>query len=180
MSETVLSILLFIHLSCIAVWIGAQVLTAAAVVPSIRRVEEGAVRIAALETFTQRFNIVAWSSMAGIVITGGLMISERLDQAKAIFGDSIFDSRWGWIFVIKMTLWLLMIGAVGLHAFVVGPKQLDLNREALNHDESWAETNLKPFQRRSILLSVVGLILSLLVLGSGAFLGNHHFSFQFS
>jgi putative copper export protein len=178
MSETVLSILLFIHLSFVAVWVGSQVLTAAAVIPSVRRIEEGAVRIATIEAFTRRFNHVAWGAMGVILISGGIMVSERIDQVKAITGDSILDSRWGWIFVIKMTLWVLTIAAVGFHAFVVGPKQLDLNREALNHDENWSETHLKPFQRQSIVLSVIGLLLSLLVLGSGAFLGNHIYSFQ--
>ncbi len=180
MSETVLSILLFLHLIFIAVWVGSQVLVAAAVVPSIRRVEQGEARIAALETFTSRFNAVAWVSMVVIVITGGIMIGERLDQVRAIFGESIFDSRWGIIFVIKMTLWALMVAAVGAHAFLVGPRQMELNRQALDHDDEWSARHLRPLQRRSILLSISGLVLSLLVLGSGAFLGNHGFSFQFA
>jgi uncharacterized membrane protein len=180
MSETVLSIVLFLHLSFITVWVGSQVLTAAAVVPSVRRLEQGEARLAVLETFTSRFNMVAWVSMTVIVITGGILVGERLDQVRDIFGDSIFDSRWGIIFVIKMTLWALMVVAVGVHAFLLGPRQLELNRQALDHDEAWAERHLRPLQTRSILLSVSGLLLSLLVLGSGAFLGNHDFSFQFA
>jgi uncharacterized membrane protein len=180
MSETALSVVLFLHLSFIAVWVGSQVLTAVAVVPSVRRLEQGEARLAVLETFTSRFNIVAWVSMTVIVITGGIMVGERLDQVRDIFGDSLFDSRWGIIFVIKMTLWALMVVAVGVHAFLVGPRQLDLNRQALDHDEAWAERHLRPLQTRSILLSISGLLLSLLVLGSGAFLGNHGFSFQFA
>lgn len=179
MSETALSILLFLHISFITIWVGSQVLVAAAVVPSLRRVEQGEARLAALETFTQRFNVVAWTSMAVIVVTGGLMVSDRLDEVDAIFGDSIFDSRWGVIFVIKMTLWLLMVGAVGLHAFVLGPRQLDLNRRAVAGDPA-AERDLPRLQRQSIAISVLGLLLSVLVLGSGAFLGNHGFSYQFA
>ena len=178
MSETALSILVFLHLIFIAVWVGSQVLVAAAVVPSLRRISGGEDRVAALEHFTRRFNHVAWGSMILIVITGGLMVSERIDQVEAIFGDSIFDARWGWIFVIKMTLWVLMLGAVAAHSFLVGPRQLELNRQALEQDESWAARHLRPLQRRSIMLSVGGLVLSLLVLGSGAFLANHLYSFQ--
>ena len=129
MSETALSILVFLHLIFIAVWVGSQVLVAAAVVPSLRRISGGEDRVAALEHFTRRFNHVAWGSMILIVITGGLMVSERIDQAK-VFGDSILDARWGWIFVIKMTLWVLMLGAVAAHSFLVGPRQLELNRQA--------------------------------------------------
>ena len=178
MSETALSILVFLHLIFIAVWVGSQVLVAAAVVPSLRRISSGEDRVAALEHFTRRFNHVAWGSMILIVITGGLMVSERIDQVRAIFGDSILDARWGWIFVIKMTLWVLMLGAVAAHSFLVGPRQLELNRQALGQNESWAAQHLRPLQRRSIMLSVGGLVLSLLVLGSGAFLANHLYSFQ--
>ena len=180
MSETVLSIIIFLHVTVIAVWVGSQVVVTAAVIPSLRRLEEGEARLVVLETFTSRFNVVAWVSMIVIVITGGIMVGERLDQVRDIFGDSIFDSRWGIIFVVKMTLWALMVAAVGAHAFLVGPRQLDLNRQALDHDEEWAQRHLRPLQRRSILLSISGLLLSLLVLGAGAFLGNHGFSFQFA
>lgn len=177
MSETTISALLFIHLGFIAVWVGSQVLVAVAVIPSLRRIEAGETRIAVLETFTRRFNLVAWISMLVIVLTGGIIVGNRIDQVDAIFGGSIFDARWGWIFVIKMSLWAVMIALVALHAFVVGPRQLDLNREALQRDEEWAAATLRPLQRRSILLSAGGLLLSLLVLGAGAFLSNHDFSF---
>lgn len=177
MSETALSILVFLHLIFIAVWVGSQILVAAAVMPSLRRITGGEDRLAALEYFTRRFNHVAWGSMILIVITGGLMVSERIDQVKGADG-SIFDTRWGWIFVIKMTLWVLMLGAVAAHSFLVGPRQLELNRQALEQDDSWAAQHLRPLQRRSIMLSVGGLVLSLLVLGSGAFLANHLYSFQ--
>jgi hypothetical protein len=71
-----------------------------------------------------------------------------------------------------------MLGAVAAHSFLVGPRQLELNRQALEQDESWAAQHVRPLQRRSIMLSVGGLVLSLLVLGSGAFLANHLYSFQ--
>ena len=108
------------------------------------------------------------------------MVGERIDQVRDIFGESLFSSRWGIIFVIKMAFWTLMVIAVGVHAFLIGPRQLDLNRQALDQDEAWVERHLRPLQTRSILLSVSGLLLSLLVLGCGTFLGNHAFSFQFA
>lgn len=183
MSETSISIILFIHVAFVAVWVGSQVLVAVAVVPSLRRVQDGRQRLEALRVFTRRFNHVAWGAMAVIVISGGLMASERIDDVKAIGGDSIFDLRWGWIFAIKMSMFAVMVALVALHSFVVGPKQLELNQQAVERAEkagaaAGAETAARTLQRKSIRISVAGLVLSLLVLGAGAFLGNGLFSFQ--
>lgn len=157
---------------------GSQFLTAIVVVPTMRRIQDGNVRVEAVAEFSRRFNHVAWGSMLVILITGGIMVAERLDQLDAIY-DSTFDSRWGIIFVIKMTLWAAMIGVVALHSFVLGPRQLDLNREALRQEDGGLAPSerLRSVQRRSVMASAVGLVLSLLVLGSGAFLANHGFSF---
>ena len=177
MSETVISILIYLHVTGIAIWIGSQVLVGSAVMPSLRRVQDGAIRLEALTVFTRRFGFVAWSAMIVIVLSGGIMTGERIDDVKAIFGDSIFDARWGWIFVIKMTLWAVMVGLVGLHSFILGPRQMDLNRQALASSDAGEMAAVRALQRRSILISVAGLILSLLVLGCGAFLANHGFSY---
>ncbi len=144
----------------------------------MRRIQDGNVRVEAVAEFSRRFNHVAWGSMLVILITGGIMVTERLDKLDAIY-DSTFDSRWGIIFAIKMTLWAAMIGIVALHSFVLGPRQLDLNREALQQEDGGLAPSdrLRSVQRRSIMASAMGLVLSLLVLGSGAFLGNHAFSF---
>ena len=177
MSETAVSILLMIHLAFITVWLGSQVLVAAAVVPTIRRIQDGRARLDALEVFTRRFNLIAWFSMLVIVLTGGVMVSDRIDLIEAsVAGDSIFDARWGWIFVIKMTLWAVMVGVVGLHSFILGPRQLDLNREALETETEASRERLRRLQRRSIATSAAGFLLAILVLSAGAFLSNHNFS----
>ena len=173
-----LSVIVFIHLIFITTWVGSQILTAVAVVPTMRRIEDGNIRVEAVAAFSRRFNHVAWGSMLIILITGGMLVTERFDQLDAIY-DSTFDSRWGIIFAIKMTLWAAMIGIVALHSFVLGPRQLDLNREALQQEDGGSEPSarLRSVQRRSVMASALGLVLSLLVLGSGAFLANHNFSF---
>ena len=177
MSETTISILLMIHLTFITVWIGSQILVGAAVVPTIRRIQDGRTRLDALEVFTRRFNLIAWFSMLVITLTGGMMVSDRIGLIEAsVGGGSIFDARWGWIFVIKMTLWTLMVGVVGLHSFILGPRQMDLNRAALENETDASRARIRRLQRRSIATSAAGLLLAILVLGAGAFLSNHNFS----
>ena len=177
MSETTLSILVFLHLIFIAIWVGGQVIIAAVTIPSARRIEDPSTRLQVIEGATRRFGFVAGLSMVAIVLTGGLMVGERIDHVAP--GDlSIFDRRWGWIFVIKMAVWAMMVVVVGLHTFFTGPRQLELNREAIVAGEAEPNPDLRRYQLRSILLSITGLLLSLVVLGAGAFLANHNFSFQ--
>ena len=178
MSETALSITLFIHITFIAIWVGSQVLTAAAVVPSVQRIEEGAVRLDTLETFARKFNHIAWGAVLIIIITGGIMVDTRIDDVKAIAdSDSIFDLRWGLIFAIKMSIFIVMLAVVALHSFVFGPRLLELNRQALRDDSAATQTSLRALRRKSIALSGAGLGLSIIVLGAGAFLANHGYSF---
>ena len=174
MSETVLSILIWLHVIGVAVWLGGQVLTAAAVIPTLRAAGDREFWLSALESFTRRFGRIGIAAMVIIVITGGAMIDPRLDQAEN-FGASISDARWGIIFVTKMALWAAMIAVIGLHQFVFGPRQLELAREAVAAGEG-DSPQLRRVRRLTILLSVVGLLLTLLVAGAGAFLGNHNFS----
>jgi uncharacterized membrane protein len=178
MSETIITIILFFHVSFAAVWIGGQVLTAQAVIPSIRKIDEDLVRLATIERFTRKFNHIAWGSVVVIIITGGILMGTRIDDANAIAGGgSIYDLRWGFIFAAKMSIFLLMLGVVGLHTFVLGPRLIDLNRRALNDHTAANSSAIISIRRKSIATSGIGLLLSLLVLCAGVFLANHNYSF---
>ncbi len=173
MSETVISILVTLHVIGVAIWLGGQIVTAACVVPALRAVGDRTLWLNALEGFTKRFGRVGIAAMVVIVVTGGAMVDPRLDQAEN-FGPEIYDARWGYIFVIKMALWAVMIVLIGLHQFVFGPRQLELARQSVAADEDTPE--LQRVRRLTIMLSIAGLLLTLLVAGAGAFLGNHNFS----
>ncbi len=173
MSETVISILVWLHVIGVAIWLGGQIITAACVVPALRSVGDRTVWLDVLEGFTKRFGRVGIVAMVIIVITGGAMVAPRLDQAEN-FGPDIYDARWGYIFVIKMALWAVMIALIGLHQFVFGPRQLELARESAAAEQDTPA--LKRVRRLTIILSISGLLVTLLVAGAGAFLGNHNFS----
>ena len=173
MSETVISILVWLHVIGVAVWLGGQIVTAACVIPALRSVGDRTIWLDALEGFTRRFGRVGIVVMVIIVITGGAMVDPRLDQAEN-FGPDIYDARWGYIFVIKMALWAVMIALIGLHQFVFGPRQLELARASAGAEEDSPE--LKRVRRLTIMLSISGLLVTLLVAGAGAFLGNHNYS----
>lgn len=175
MSETALSILIWLHVIAVAVWLGGQIVTAAAVIPALRSIGERAHWIDALEAFTRRFGRIGIAAMIVIVVTGGAMVDPRLDQA-AEFGDAVSDARWGVVFVIKMSLWLAMIAVIGAHQFIFGPRQLALARAAIASHDAGDEAALVRMRRLTVALSMAGLLLTLAVAGAGAFLGNHGFS----
>ena len=173
MSETIISILVWLHVVGVAVWLGGQIITAACVVPALRAVGNRTLWLDVLEGFTKRFGRVGIVVMVIIVVSGGAMVDPRLDQAEN-FGPDIYDARWGYIFVIKMALWAVMIALIGLHQFVFGPRQLELARKTAEVDGDTPE--LQRVRRITIALSISGLLMTLLVAGAGAFLGNHNFS----
>ena len=175
MSETVLSILIWLHVIAVAVWLGGQIVTAACVVPALRAVGDRNLWLDALEGFTKRFGRVGIAAMIIIVITGGAMIDPRLDQVEN-FGEDLYAARWGYIFVIKMALWAAMIAVIGLHQFVFGPRQLELARQTAATTVAEDTPELRRVRTITIALSIGGLLLTLLVAGAGAFLGNHNFS----
>ena len=173
LSETVISILVWLHVIGVAIWLGGQIVTAACVIPALRSVGNRTVWLDVLEGFTKRFGRIGIATMVVIVITGGLMIDPRLEQVENFTGD-LYGARWGYIFVIKMALWAAMIGVIGLHQFVFGPRQLELSRATAEAEEDTPE--LARVRRLTIVLSIVGLLLTLLVAGAGAFMGNHNFA----
>ena len=175
MSEEVRSLLVWLHLIFVAIWIGAQVLTGFAVVPSVRRIRDDADRVETLRIFTRKFNIVAWGSLLLIVISGGAMTGDRIEDVKDIFGG-FYDSRWGVIFSIKMTLVVIMAALVALHAFVLGPRLMEINRRAVERVAA-GEEQIRGLRVKSGIVAGLGLLTSLLVLGCGAFLANTAFSF---
>ena len=71
------TIRLFLHILAAAVWVGGQV-TMAGLVPSLRRVDDGAPRLAA-RAFAAR---VAWPALFVVVITGTWNVFE-VDMASA-------------------------------------------------------------------------------------------------
>ena len=175
MSEEVRSVLLWVHLIFIAVWVGSQVITGMAVVPSVRKIQDPSDRVAVLRDFVRRFSYIAWGSLIVIVITGGAMTGDRIDTIKDSV-DSIYDLRWGWIFSIKMALVLVMAALVAVHSFVLGPRLMDLNQRAVDQVAD-GDPHIRSLQIRSGIVAGLGLLTSLLVLGCGAFLANVSFSF---
>ena len=182
------AILTGLHLIFATIWVGPQLLVAAAVVPALRTIDDDRTRIATLRRFTRRFNLVAWPAMAGLIITGLILESDRREEVQAIaapFGGEIFDVRWGYIFSAKMALVVVAVVAVALHSFVTGPRILALLEAAAERSEADAERSeadaegpAQRLRRWSLILAVLGLLASLLVVIAAGFLQEDGFALR--
>ena len=172
------AILTGLHVLFATVWVGPQLLVAVAVVPALRAIDDDRARVATLRRFTRRFNLVAWPAMAGLIITGLILESDRREEVEAIAGGEIFDVRWGYIFSAKIAIVIVAVIAVALHSFVTGPRVLALLEAAAERSEAGAEGRAQRLRRWSVLLAVVGLLASLLVVIAAGFLQEEGFALR--
>ena len=168
------AILTGFHILFATIWVGPQVLVAAAVIPALHGISDDRTRIDVLDRFTRRFNLVAWPAMLGLLITGGILVADRIDEvrdiARAVGGDNIYDVRWGYIFGAKMALVALAVLMVALHSFLIGPTLVRLQRAAAERSEADGSDRARALRRWSVLLAVGGLIASIFIIIAAGFL----------
>ena len=165
---------LWAHVLGIALFVGPQFFIAFAVVPATRGMDDLTARAKAMRTITERFLYVGGAGLVLILIAGTYLISTWRDYYDA--GDEIgfLDVRYGELFVAKMVMLLVMLGAVGAHTFVVGPKQLDLmDAQAAGED---VDDQLRSTRMRSMALSITGLVLTLAIMAIGTSMSTSQYS----
>ena len=112
-----------------------------------------------------------------ILIGGSYLISTWRDYHDV--GDEIafFDLPYGVFFVIKMVILMVMLVLVGLHMFVVGPSQVDAMEERAR-GEDVPEVRMRRIRITSMVLSITGLLLTLVIMGFGVSLSAIEYSLQ--
>ncbi|WP_322795457.1 hypothetical protein [Tepidiforma sp.] len=166
----------WLHILGIALWVGPQVMLAVAWPAASRQVTDLPQRVAAMRVMTRRFGYLGGAGLALIVIAGTYLISTWREY-YAIPEDADFLSlRFGFWFVVKMTLFLLMLAVVGLHIAWAGPRQLRAY-EAKARGEGDDE-ELRAARRLSLALSISGLALSLAIMVMGTMIGTSGWSLQ--
>ncbi len=168
---------IWVHVLGIALWVGPQFFLAFAWVPASRQINDLPTRIAAMRTVTRRFAYIGGAGLVMIVAAGTYLIFDWRDY-YGIPEEAEFTSlRFGLVFIIKMTLFLVMLAAVALHMFVLGPRQLEKLEDrarGLNVDEA----ELRSIRMQSMLLSITGLVLTLIIMVMGSMIGTASWSLQ--
>ena len=150
----------WLHVLAATIWVGPQVFLFVAAIPAIRTVEDAQARARAMRIVTSRFGWLGWGAMAVLVITG---IGNLFEIAPVDPGD-IWDLNYGAIFIAKMALTGAVIALTALHSFVIGPRMITLQESAAD------EAQVAAMRRVSIIVSGVGLVLSLGILFCAALL----------
>ena len=167
----------WLHVLGIALFVGPQFFLAFAWVPASRAIEDLPTRVAAMRTITTRFAYIGAAGLLLILIGGSYLIATWRDYHGV--GDEIafFDLRYGPVFVIKMVILMVMLVLVGLHMFVVGPSQVDAMEERAR-GEDVPEVRIRRIRITSMVLSITGLLLTLVIMGFGVSLGAIEYSLQ--
>lgn len=179
MENTLHVIAIWMHILGIALFVGPQFLLAFAWLPASRNIADLPTRVAAMRTMTTRFAWLGGVGLALILIAGIYLIGSFRSYyslpGRAELGFN--ELRYGVIFSIKMVILLLMLAITALHTFVVGPKLLR-RMEAKAAGEAVPEAELAGIRRQSMLLSMSGLTLTLVLMVLGAMMNTAQYSLQ--
>lgn len=175
MENTLHIVFVWVHILGIALFVGPQFFLAVAWVPVARGIADQRVRADLTRKLTRRFGWLGGAGLVMIVVAGGYLIGNWRDY-YAQPGDLGFtELRYGVLFIIKMGLFVAMLGVVGLHTFVVGPRLADAI------DAEVAGTAGPDATRKarvaSMVFSISGLALALAIMVLGVMMNTTKFSF---
>jgi uncharacterized membrane protein len=99
-----------------AVWVGGTVFLVAVAVPYARSLGDEQ-RTAVAAAIGRRFRPVAWTAMAGLVLSGLYML-----QKLGYLDGGLTSTADGRLMLAKLVLGALLIGLSAVHDFVLGPR----------------------------------------------------------
>ncbi len=163
---------MIIHVTAAAVFVGPQLLMFYAVTPATWLIEDEALKRQLLAVIARRFGALAAISLVTLLVTG-------LYQFYTVVPDDIqaemMDFRFGLIFVLKMTMFTVVLGLVLLHAMVFARRIRRLSAAVDAGDAAPEELQLA--RMHSLLLSGVLMLASIATLWLGVTLGHAEYSY---
>ncbi len=167
----------WMHILGIALYVGPQAFVAFAWVPASRTIEDLPTRVKAMKTITRRFGFIGGTGLVMIIIAGSYLIADWRSYYAIDESVGFTDLKFGQIFIIKMNLLLLMLVAVGLHMFWIGPKLQGLMEEKASGGLV-SEAEVSKTRKLSMVLSITGLLLVLVIMVLGAMMNATGYSLQ--
>lgn len=139
----------FVHLLAAVTWIGGMIFIAFVLEPTLRKfaLEQ---RMQLYDAVGRRFLYVGWGSLAVLIATGILNAVNRIPSWKFLF-----DSAYGNILLLKLSLVLAMLLISTYHSFILGPAVVSIDKK----DEKYLSLS-----KRQAFLSGLNLIVGVLIL----------------
>ena len=168
---------IWMHILGVALLVGPQFFMALAWIPASREITDLPVRIKAMRTITRRFGYIGGAGIVLLVLAGSYLIADWRDYYGVPDDAAFTDLRFGVVFIIKMSLFTVMLVALAVHMFWLGPRQLEA-LEAQANGERISEAEVRSARIQSMLTSVLGLVLALAIMVMGAMLNTANWSLQ--
>lgn len=168
---------IWMHILGVALFVGPQFFLALAWVPASRKISNLPERVQAMRIVTRRFGYIGGAGIVLLVVAGTFLIADWRDYYGVPDETEFTALRFGVVFIVKMTLFIVMLAAVGLHMFYLGPKQLEA-LEAQANGERITEAEVRSTKIQSMAVSITGLVLALVIMVMGVMLNSVSWSLQ--
>ncbi len=168
---------IWLHVLGVALFVGPQFFLALAVVPATRQITDLKARVAAVRVVTRRFAYIGGAGLVLIVAAGSYLIADWRDYYGVPDDAGFTDLRFGVVFIIKMSLFLVMLAIVGAHMFFFGPRLVEAMESEANGERISAD-EVRSARLQSVVASVLGLALALVLMVMGAMLNATGWSLQ--
>lgn len=152
--------MLWLHILGASIWVGSIIFLGIVLAPlSKRLIPDDARRSEFMADIGRRFNILGWSSMAVLVVTG-LYNVNRFTGGFTRLG-ALLPTTYGLTLLAKAILVILMITITFYHSFILGPRIRTLTTKlgASATTRPLESTNLLRLQRTSgVLMSTLAVL----------------------
>jgi uncharacterized membrane protein len=165
-----------LHVLFAAILVGGQVLLYFAVVPSTWLIDDERLRSAVTRVVARRFGMLVGLSLVGLLVTG-LFQFYRDELVPPVVQEEMLDYRWGWVFMVKMTLFVVLVAMIAVHGMVFG-RRIRVASDAVAAGEQDAIGQLERLRRNSLLFSALMVLVSVALVLLGATLSNDAYSLQ--
>ena len=166
---------LILHVLSATVLVGGMVLLFLAVTPATWLIDDEALRSAVTRVVAQRFALMTAVTLAVLVVTGLYQLFSVVPEAVR---ENMSDYRFGPVFIVKMAVFVLLLGLIGVHGMYYGPRIARASEAVAESDgDDEAVWHLEGLRRTALIFSLVMLVVAVLVLALGVTLGNHDYSY---
>ncbi|HLR76553.1 MAG TPA: DUF4149 domain-containing protein [Balneolaceae bacterium] len=148
----------FIHIISAIFWLGGILFTAGVLVPATRHKLLSEHRGTFFALVGEKFSRISWVLFVVLIITGIVQLLARGFTVDYLLSSSFWNSNFGSILGIKLSLFAIVLVISGLHDFWLGPKAVELMNKKPNQNHT------RIYQKASRWAGRLNLILGLLIL----------------
>ncbi len=162
---------LILHVGAAALFIGPQVLLFFAVIPATWLIDDERLRRDVTMVVTRRFTSIAGASLVLLLATGLYQFYSVTPEAIT---TDMTNYRFGWLFIVKMTLFVIVLALVALHIRISRNIGQLADQVIAGEGDAYA---LEAARRRSFIMAALMLAVSLAILAFGVMLGRPEFAY---